>query len=160
MASRQLDEKTVTGLVADAAAAPSMHNAQPWRFRFLTGERVLLLRADPERAMPRSDPDNRALHIGCGAALFNLRVAAAHANLLPEVRVLPEPQDPLLLAAVHLTDEAGRPQDQDLARLHPAIPSPRRISPRKCGPLCRVLPSGRGRCCSSPDFGTPRPCST
>ena len=121
MASRQLDEKTVTGLVADAAAAPSMHNAQPWRFRFLTGERVLLLRADPERAMPRSDPDNRALHIGCGAALFNLRVAAAHANLLPEVRVLPEPQDPLLLAAVHLTDEAGRPQDQDLARLHPAI---------------------------------------
>ena len=133
MASRQLDEKTVTGLVADAAAAPSMHNAQPWRFRFLTGERVLLLRADPERAMPRSDPDNRALHIGCGAALFNLRVAAAHANLLPEVRVLPEPA---------------------------AIPSPRRISPRTCGPLCRVLPSGRGRCCSSPDFGTPRPCST
>ncbi|MFD7406818.1 Acg family FMN-binding oxidoreductase [Streptomyces sp. NPDC059866] len=121
MASRQLDEKTVTGLVAEAAAAPSMHNAQPWRFRYLTGERVLLLRADPERAMPRSDPDNRALHIGCGAALFNLRVAAVHANLLPETRLLPEPRDPLLLAAVHLADDAGRPRDEDLARLHPAI---------------------------------------
>ncbi|MEU6682336.1 nitroreductase [Streptomyces sp. NPDC046832] len=121
MAARQLDEKTVTGLVAEAAAAPSMHNAQPWRFRYLTAERVLLLRADPERAMPRSDPDDRALHIGCGAALFNLRVAATHANLCPEVRLLPEPQDPLLLAAVHLADEAGRPRNEDLARLHPAI---------------------------------------
>ncbi|MFF9773922.1 Acg family FMN-binding oxidoreductase [Streptomyces sp. NPDC013978] len=121
MASPQLDEKTVTGLVADAAAAPSMHNAQPWRFRYLTGERLLTLRADSQRAMPRSDPDNRALHIGCGAALFNLRVTAAHANLLPETRLLPEPQDPLLLAAVHLAEESrGRP-DEDLARLHPAI---------------------------------------
>ncbi|MEU3950698.1 nitroreductase [Streptomyces sp. NPDC029526] len=121
MTSRQLDEKTVRGLVAEAAAAPSMHNAQPWRFRFLTGERVLLLRADPERAMPRSDPDNRALHIGCGAALFNLRVATAHAGLLPDVRLLPDPQDPLLLAAVHLADEVGRLRDEELARLNPAI---------------------------------------
>ncbi|MGA5710424.1 Acg family FMN-binding oxidoreductase [Streptomyces cellulosae] len=121
MASRQSDEKTVMGLVAEAAAAPSMHNAQPWRFRFLTSERVLLLRADPERAMPRSDPDNRALHIGCGAALFNLRVATAHADLLPEVRLLPDPQDPLLLAAVHLLDAVGRLRDEELARLHPAI---------------------------------------
>ncbi|MFC8419824.1 Acg family FMN-binding oxidoreductase [Streptomyces sp. NPDC057236] len=121
MASRQLDEKTVTALVAEAAAAPSMHNAQPWRFRFLTGERVLLLRADPERAMPRSDPDDRALYIGCGAALFNLRVAAVHADLPPEVRLLPDPRDPLLLAAVHLADEVGRLRDEELARLHPAI---------------------------------------
>ncbi|GGT21288.1 Acg family FMN-binding oxidoreductase [Streptomyces chromofuscus] len=121
MASRQLDEKTVTGLVAEAAAAPSMHNAQPWRFRYLTSEHALLLCADPDRAMPRSDPDNRALHIGCGAALFNLRVAAAHTGLVSETRLLPEPQDPLLLAVVHLTEDAGRPQGQGLARLYPAI---------------------------------------
>ncbi|KRV51224.1 nitroreductase [Wenjunlia vitaminophila] len=121
MASQQLDEKTVTGLVADAAAAPSMHNAQPWRFRFVAGEHVLLLHADLERAMPRSDPDNRALHIGCGAALFNLRVAAAHANLLRETRLLPDPRDPRLLAAVRLGDGAAHPRDEDLARLHPAI---------------------------------------
>ncbi|MFF8633561.1 Acg family FMN-binding oxidoreductase [Streptomyces pilosus] len=120
MASR-LDEETVVKLVAEATAAPSMHNAQPWRFRFLTGERLVLLYADPERAMPHSDPDNRALHIGCGAALFNLRVAAVHADLVPETRLLPEPQDPLLLAAVQLPDPAGRPQHDDLTRLHPAI---------------------------------------
>ncbi|MFF7646084.1 Acg family FMN-binding oxidoreductase [Streptomyces canus] len=120
MASR-LDEKTVATLVAEAVAAPSMHNAQPWRFRFVTGERLVLLHADPERAMPHSDPDNRALHIGCGAALFNLRVAAVHADLVPQTRLLPDPQDPLLLAAVHLADPAGRSRDDDLARLHPAI---------------------------------------
>ncbi|MFG3269373.1 Acg family FMN-binding oxidoreductase [Streptomyces luteogriseus] len=117
----RLDDKTVANLVAEATAAPSMHNAQPWRFRFLAGERLVLLYADPERAMPHSDPVNRALHIGCGAALFNLRVAAVHAGLVPETRLLPEPQEPLLLAAVHLTDPAGRPRDADLARLHPAI---------------------------------------
>ncbi|MFJ1975532.1 Acg family FMN-binding oxidoreductase [Streptomyces sp. NPDC087903] len=121
MGLRQLDEKTVAMLVAEATAAPSMHNAQPWRFRFLADERLLLLRADPERAMPRSDPGNRALHIGCGAALFNLRVAAAHADLVAETRLLPEPQDPLLLAAVHLADPAGSSRGDDLARLHPAI---------------------------------------
>ncbi|KOU72890.1 nitroreductase [Streptomyces sp. MMG1533] len=117
---RQLDQKTVTSLVAAATAAPSMHNAQPWRFRFVAAERLLVLRGDLERAMPRSDPDNRALHIGCGAALFNLRVAAAHAGLIPETRLLPEPGDPLLFAAVRLADPAGRSGD-DLARLHPAI---------------------------------------
>jgi hypothetical protein len=121
MAVRQLDEKTVTTLVAEATLAPSMHNAQPWRFRFLTGERLLLLYADLERAMPRSDPGDRALHIGCGAALLNMRVAAAHAGLAPEVRLLPEPQDPLLLAAVRLTEQTGGGRDDELARLHAAI---------------------------------------
>ncbi|MEV5373244.1 nitroreductase [Streptomyces albogriseolus] len=121
MAVRQLDEKTVTTLVAEATLAPSMHNAQPWRFRFLTGERLLLLHADLERAMPRSDPGDRALHIGCGAALLNMRVAAAHAGLAPDVRLLPEPQDPLLLAAVRLTEQTGGGRDDELARLHAAI---------------------------------------
>ncbi|MFC9830908.1 Acg family FMN-binding oxidoreductase [Streptomyces albogriseolus] len=121
MAVRQLDEKTVTTLVAEATLAPSMHNAQPWRFRFLTGERLLLLHADLERAMPRSDPGDRALHIGCGAALLNMRVAAAHAGLAPDVRLLPEPQDPLLLAAVRLTEQTGRGRDDELARLHAVI---------------------------------------
>ncbi|MFE7901012.1 Acg family FMN-binding oxidoreductase [Streptomyces sp. NPDC057424] len=121
MADRALDENTVTVLVADAGAAPSMHNAQPWRFRYRSGERLLLLLADPERAMPRSDPDDRALHIGCGAALFNLRVAAARRGLLTEVTLLPEPEDPLVLAAVHLTEPDGSEADETLVRLHPAI---------------------------------------
>ncbi|MFM9634119.1 MULTISPECIES: Acg family FMN-binding oxidoreductase [Streptomyces] len=121
MAERPLESKIVSTLVAEATAAPSMHNAQPWRFRYLSGERVLLLRADHERAMPRSDPDNRALHIGCGAALFNLRVAAAHADIVPRTTLLPEPADPLLLAAVQLTDPVDGAGSGELVRLHPAI---------------------------------------
>ncbi|MEU3196718.1 MULTISPECIES: nitroreductase [unclassified Streptomyces] len=122
MASRPLDDRTVATLVATATAAPSMHNAQPWRFRYLSAERLLLLRADPERAMPHSDPDNRALHIGCGAALFNLRVACAHAGLVADTELLPEPGDPLLLAAVRLSAPLPhRPADVELSRLHPAV---------------------------------------
>ncbi|MEU5629242.1 Acg family FMN-binding oxidoreductase [Streptomyces tendae] len=121
MVQVQLDQQTVTTLVAEATAAPSMHNAQPWRFRFLAAERLVLLRADRDRAMPRSDPGNRALHIGCGAALFNLRVAAVHASLVPRTRLLPDPRDPLLLASVQLADLSEAPQEKDLWRLHPAI---------------------------------------
>ncbi|MFE1046691.1 Acg family FMN-binding oxidoreductase [Streptomyces olivaceus] len=121
MVQVQLDRQTVTTLVAEATTAPSMHNAQPWRFRFLAAERVVLLRADPERAMPRSDPGNRALHIGCGAALFNLRVAAVHASLVPRTHLLPDPRDPLLLASVQLANLSEAPQERELWRLHPAI---------------------------------------
>ncbi|MDQ0905212.1 hypothetical protein QFZ22_001197 [Streptomyces canus] len=49
------------------------------------------------------------------------RVSAAHADLTPDVRLLPEPQDPLLLAAVQLTGQAGRAPDDEPARLHAVI---------------------------------------
>ncbi|MEU6577564.1 nitroreductase [Streptomyces sp. NPDC046805] len=113
------DAGTVTALVADAVAAPSLHNAQPWIFRFLSADGVLRLYADPARALPRTDPDARGLHVGCGAALFNLRVAAAAAGLAPDVRLLPDPADAELLAEVGL--RATVSPDQALARLHPAI---------------------------------------
>lgn len=122
MDTQPLDAETVAALVAEAVAAPSMHNAQPWRFRFMASERLLLLSADLDRAMPRSDPGNRALYIGCGAALFNLRVAAVHARFAPVVQLLPEPADPLLLATVQLHEAPDSASDEDdLSRLHPAI---------------------------------------
>ncbi|GGO41876.1 nitroreductase [Streptomyces lasiicapitis] len=115
------DDKTVERLVADATTAPSMHNAQPWRFRFLRDSGTLELRADPARAMPASDPSHRALHIGCGAALFNLRVAAAHAGRLRQVRLLPDHADPGLLALISLSDGPPEKTDADLERLYPAV---------------------------------------
>ncbi|MEV5610658.1 nitroreductase family protein [Streptomyces sp. NPDC052225] len=121
MPNRPLAAETVRSLVADAAAAPSMHNAQPWSFRFLTRTATLELRADLARAMPRSDSRHRALHLGCGAALFNLRVAAVHAGRRPDVRVLPDPADPLLLAAVELADSAPGADTAGLWPLYPAI---------------------------------------
>nr|BFD81817.1 nitroreductase [Streptomyces sp. Xyl84] len=123
MPSRQLDVRTVIALVADSTTAPSMHNAQPWSFRWSAGAGVLDLLADPGRAMHRTDPGDRALHIGCGAALFNLRVAAAHARLDARVRLLPDPADPLLLAEVRFLDAP------DPSGAVPAADDPRRLYP-------------------------------
>ncbi|MGW2491495.1 Acg family FMN-binding oxidoreductase [Streptomyces sp. NPDC001606] len=114
-----LDLDEVTALVADAAAAPSLHNTQPWTFRFLSDSGVLRLYGDPSRALARTDPDDRGLHLGCGAALLNLRVAAAGAGLGAAVRLLPDPADPALLAEVDLRSTA--PPDASLALLYPAV---------------------------------------
>ncbi|TJZ59389.1 nitroreductase [Streptomyces piniterrae] len=96
-----------------------MHNAQPWHFRYFRGSRVFHVRADFDRVMPHADPDTRALHLGCGAALFNLRVAVVHEGWYPATQVLPDQTDPALLATVQLiglgSDESG------LAALYPAI---------------------------------------
>ncbi|WP_324787734.1 Acg family FMN-binding oxidoreductase [Streptomyces sp. H51] len=119
MPAQPIDTTTITDLVAAATAAPSMHNAQPWRFRYVTGTRTFELRPDLSRAMTRTDPDNRALCLGCAAALFNLRVAAAHAGRDVETLLLPSPADPDLYATVRLTGTGGA--DRELARLFPAI---------------------------------------
>jgi nitroreductase len=112
------DTATVTSWVGDAVLAPSMHNAQPWRFRWQPDTGTLLLDMDASRAMPRTDPARRGLHIGCGAALFTLRVAAAHAGWTARVRLLPDTADTRVLAALTFVRPAGEP---DLDPLYPAI---------------------------------------
>lgn len=111
MQLRTLDTPTVTSLVRAATAAPSLHNAQPWRFRFLTASVTFQVRAALDRALARVDPHGRALHLGCAAALFHLRVAAARAGWLPVTSLLPDPYDPRLLASVRL--------ERPLGGLHP-----------------------------------------
>nr|WP_189934838.1 nitroreductase [Streptomyces sulfonofaciens] len=113
------DTRDVKALVDDAVAAPSVHNAQPWRFRYLRDSGELLLYADPARALPVEDPSGRELRLGCGAALLNLRVAAERRGWEPSVTLLPEPGEPELLASVVLA--AGGPAAGDLAGLYPAL---------------------------------------
>ncbi|WXH43538.1 nitroreductase family protein [Streptomyces netropsis] len=98
-----------------------MHNAQPWRFRYSRENSTFRLYADPERVMPHSDPDGRALRIGCGAALFNLRVALAKAGHHADVALLPDTQDAALLALVHTTPSEDGAEDIGLGLLEPAI---------------------------------------
>jgi nitroreductase len=114
-----LPRHTMADLVAAATMAPSMHNTQPWRFRFGPASQTMDLYADPARMLRFGDPDGRALHIACGAALFNLRLAAAVAGRQPVFRLLPDPGQPLLLATVRLAGPC-RAQPDEL-ELHAAI---------------------------------------
>ena len=91
-----LSRRLAGELLRAATAAPSMHNTQPWQFRVRHAGGTIELWADPGRTLPLGDPHGRAVHIACGAALFNLRVAAAVAGLEPHLRLLPDPGQPLL----------------------------------------------------------------
>lgn len=121
MLAQTLDDTMLVDLVSDATAAPSMHNAQPWHFDYKRSSRALALRADFDRAMPEADPSTRALHVGCGAALLNLRVSAAHHGLSMVTALLPVPSDQALLASNQLSDSPQEPRDAVLVGLHRAI---------------------------------------
>jgi nitroreductase len=117
--SEGLSEQAIAELLAAAVAAPSMHNTQPWRFRVRRDSDTIELRADQSRALRYGDPAGRAIHIACGAALFNLRLAVAVAGRQPVVTLVPDPAEPQLLATVRL---AGPYRAQPAEReLHAAI---------------------------------------
>ncbi|MFD3484876.1 Acg family FMN-binding oxidoreductase [Streptomyces sp. NPDC058665] len=116
-----LDAATLESLLAAAVAAPSIHNTQPWRFRLDPESQVLEVHSAPERILPLADPAHRALYLSVGAAVFNLRLAAVHLGMRPDVRLLPDPQAPGLLAAVRLTRRLTADDHLDDAGLHEAI---------------------------------------
>lgn len=120
----------IIDLINAAMAAPSSHNTQPWQFR--VADKAIELWADRTRALPVNDPYDRELTISCGAALFNLRVAAAARGMAVATRL--EPDHPDHLATVCL--EEGE-VEAALAGLETAISE--RFSTREAF-LDRVLP--------------------
>ncbi len=92
-------------MIGRAVLAPSSHNTQPWFFR-LSGSAIDIC-ADRTRALPANDPDDRELAISCGCALMNLRIAASSEGFGVQVRLLPEPEDPDLLARVSLSEQSN-----------------------------------------------------
>jgi len=100
------EDGVVRMLIGAAGTAPSIHNTQPWRFR-VTGD-LIEVHGDPDRMLWVADPRGRALHLSCGAALFNLKLAIRMLGAKPLVWPLPDPQhEPTLLASVQL--EPARP---------------------------------------------------
>jgi len=94
-------------IVESAAAAPSIHNTQPWQFVAVADD-LLEVRADPDRALWVGDPRARALYLSCGAALFNIKTAIRMTGFNPLVWPLPQPEfPPTVIAAVQA--EPGRP---------------------------------------------------
>jgi hypothetical protein len=89
-------------LVAIASRAPSLHNSQPWRFR--AHGNVIELRADRDRNLRITDPGGREMLIGCGAALYGLRLGLRKLGYRPVVETLPDRAEPGLLARVQPGD--------------------------------------------------------
>lgn len=104
-------------LLRAAVAAPSMHNTQPWRFRF--DGCVIEVHRDRDRELPAEDPDRRMLHVALGAAVFNLRVGAAHLAYGTEVRSVIDRSRPDLVAEVELVP--GGAETEQLYRLAPYL---------------------------------------
>jgi nitroreductase len=121
MHSEPLDAATLEACISAAVAAPSIFNTQPWRFRLDPDSVAFEVRAAPERSLRHADPVARALHVSVGASVFNLRVAVAHFGWSPVVRLLPQPEDPGLLATVRPTGSHGRLAMGHRPDLYPAI---------------------------------------
>ena len=106
-------------IVESAAAAPSIHNTQPWQFTVVADD-LLEVRADPDRALWVSDPRARALYLSCGAALFNVKTAIRMTGFNPLIWPLPQPDfSPTVIAAVQA--EPGRPPSFGERELYQAI---------------------------------------
>ena len=105
--AKLVDDEVATALVEAASAAPSVQNSQPWVFT--VGDRTVDLHADPARHLAVSDGSGRSLLISCGAALFNLRVAADHLGFHPRVRLLPTRDDPTHVARLEVDHRHGSP---------------------------------------------------
>jgi nitroreductase len=106
-------------IVESAAAAPSIHNTQPWQFT-VPADDLLEVRADPDRALWIGDPRARAMYLSCGAALFNIRTAIRMTGFNPLVWPLPQPSlGPTVIAAVQA--EPGRPPSFGERELYEAI---------------------------------------
>ncbi len=97
--SRGRDDLAARFVVRAAVAAPSVHNTQPWSFA--SDQDVIRLCADPSRRLAGTDPAGREAAISCGAALFNLRLAARQLGFATGVRLLPQSPRPGPLAELH-----------------------------------------------------------
>ncbi|HWD77384.1 MAG TPA: nitroreductase family protein [Kribbella sp.] len=100
----QLTDDEVGIVLSAAVHAPSMHNTQPWRFE-VQGPAIDVL-LDEERLLPLEDRSGRAAHVGVGAAVFNIQVAAAILGHESRIAVQPDPTRTEVTARVFLADRS------------------------------------------------------
>jgi nitroreductase len=113
--------QALTGIVATATRAPSMHNTQPWLFRVIPAAAedlrgaVIEVRSDPRRRLPVADPTGWAVRVACGAALLGVRLAVTATGHTPQVSVLPDPVDAELIGRVRIGEpRPATPQEREL----------------------------------------------
>jgi hypothetical protein len=104
-------------LLQYAVLAPSTCNSQPWSFR-IEPEGVAVF-ADESRALPVADAGRRELYMSLGAAIANLRVAAAHFGFQSTVSFSSRRAEEESSAFVALTETSA--PDMRLASLFASI---------------------------------------
>jgi nitroreductase len=90
-----------------ATAAPSIHNTQPWLFR-PRGDTVDVL-VDRRRQLGTLDPDGREMLVSVGAAVLNLRLAIRAHGRQTQVGLMPDPDEPHLVARLSIGEPAAAP---------------------------------------------------
>ena len=110
-------------LAAAAGAAPSLHNAQPWRFRVGHDHVEVLL--DRSRLLPVADPTTRQAHLGLGAAVFLLRLTLSALDRTVDVLPWPDSAQPDLVA--RLVAGGRQPATGEDRRLLAAVPARRTV---------------------------------
>lgn len=81
-------------LIKFAVLAPSTHNSQPWQFD--VGEDFIAVRANFERKLVVSDPENRHLYISLGAAMENILIAGKFYGYNTTIEYFPDKNDVLV----------------------------------------------------------------
>jgi len=116
------------GILLDAAeAAPSLTlRRRPWRLE--VNGHLIDAYLDGSSVLPATNPDGRAGRIATGAAVLNLRCAAASQGFGTWVSLCPYPYDPDLMARI-VVEPTGLP-DEGLRHLYGAILSRHLPRPR------------------------------
>jgi hypothetical protein len=113
-----MEPQDLRTVIECAELAPSVHNTQPWTW--LVASSALELRADRDRGLAVLDPHGRELTISCGAAIEFAYTAVRGLGVDCSVEVLPDPNDPDLLARLHLG--APKPTEDAERERYEAIP--------------------------------------
>jgi hypothetical protein len=103
----ELDQLAEAALAA--VRAPSILNTQPWRWQL--GGHTAELWVDRDRQLPGLDPDGRLLLLSCGLALDHALTALRAAGYEGDVRRLPDPLRPDLVAEIG-RGPAGEPDHE------------------------------------------------
>lgn len=96
--SDTISTEDLTAILQWACRAPSLHNSQPWGWKFETG--TLHLFADHARVGHHTDVTGQEVILSCGAALDHLQVAATAAGWRATADRYPDPQDRNHLASI------------------------------------------------------------
>lgn len=119
-----LTAEAVREVVEAATLAPSVHNTQPWRFRW-DGTALTVLE-DASRGLPVLDPAGRERLLSCGAAVLNARLTLRYLGYDCTVELLPDANRPDLLARLAI----GGAREADDAERALALEIPRRHTDR------------------------------